>query len=423
MRCSRLTIIGLCVALLGCQRKQEAVTVSGRLPEWGYLWQRDWTPAVNAALGQASDAFDGVIILGAEIEWHEGTPQIVYATIDWAHVRARTNVRSIAVRLAPLPRPQPNDLQVLQTLAGVFRSLKLAANAGGIDLKELQLDYDCPQKELARYRDWVRSLRKQIRPVRFTITALPSWLEERDLGPLLHEVDGWVLQVHSVPTKAQEMAQLCDPVAARAWVRKAAELHLPFAVALPTYRCAGGYDEDGRLLGVAMDGVQPSWPPGTRVLEFATDANEIACLTNEWLHARPPELQGLIWYRVPVSTDTRNWRWPTLTAVMTGRKPQSRFVVTRDGENPIDLALRNIGETDDRDVPGVVACWHGTDLVASDSLFGFELSQKESCATFRVGQGQRVRIPPGASRHIGWLRFAGSAQLTLETLNENEPIR
>src|ERR1051326_8346029 len=102
-----LTTIGLCVLAFGCQRKQEPAPVSGPLPERGYLWQRDWTPAVNAALGQASDALDGVIVLGAEIEWREGSPQISYARIDWLHVHARTNVRSIAVRLAPLPKPLP----------------------------------------------------------------------------------------------------------------------------------------------------------------------------------------------------------------------------------------------------------------------------------------------------------------------------
>jgi hypothetical protein len=219
------------------------------------------------------------------------------------------------------------------------------------------------------------------------------------------------------------MAKLCDPVAARTWVKKAAQLHVPFAVALPTYRCAAGYDEKGRLLGVAMDSVQPKWPSGTRLLDFASNADEIADLTSEWLHRRPPELQSLIWYRLPVSTDTRNWRWPTLSAVMSGRKPQRRFVVTRDGENPVDLALRNIGESDDSHVPAIVACWQGTDLVASDALFGFEFSRKDSCATFRVGQGMRVRMPPGASRHVGWLRFAGPVQLTLETSNDKDASR
>ena len=418
-----LTTIGLCVLLLGCQRKQEPAPVSGSLPQRGYLWQRDWTPAVNAALGQGSDALDGVIILGAEIEWREGAPQISYATIDWPHVHARTNARSIAVRLAPLPKPPPNDDQVVRILSGVFRSLILVASAGGFEWQELQLDYDCPEKELARYRGWVRRLRNEVRPMHFTITALPSWLDQPELGRLVGEVDGWVLQVHSVPTSKDGIGQLCDPAAARNWVKKAARLRLPFAVALPTYRCAAGYDQKGHLLGVAMDSVQPAWPPETRVLEFSANAEQIAALTNEWLQARPPELRELIWYRLPVATDTRNWRWPTLRAVMAGRRPRRQFAVDREGENPVDLALRNTGESDDDKLPAIVACWQGADLLASDALAGFAFSRDKSCATFRVGEGHRVHLPPGASRQIGWLRFSASTQLTLETSNEKQTIR
>ena len=418
-----LTSIGFVLALVGCQRVHEPGLVSGPLPQRGYLWQRDWTPAVNAALAQASDVLDGVIILGAEIDWHEDRPQITYATIDWPHVHARTNARTIAVRLAPLPKSSPNDEKIVQTLSGVFRSLILAASAGGFDLQELQLDYDCPQKDLARYRAWVRRLRAEVRPVRFSITALPSWLGESELQELVCEVDGWVLQVHSVPTTKGEMTQLCDPAAAQSWVRKAARLHVPFSVALPTYRCAAGYDRSGRLLSVAMDGVQPVWPPDTRVLEFSANANQIASLTNEWLHGHPSELHELIWYRLPVATDTRNWHWETLRAVMAGRKPERKFVVTREGENPVDLGLRNIGESDDDQVPAVVACWQGTNLLASDALTGFEFSHEPTCNTFRVAEGQKIRLPPGASRQIGWLRFAGSAQLTVKTSNDEKAIR
>jgi hypothetical protein len=172
-----------------------------------------------------------------------------------------------------------------------------------------------------------------------------------------------------------------------------------------------------------MDGVQPVWPPDTRVLEFSANANQIASLTNEWLHGHPSELHELIWYRLPVATDTRNWHWETLRAVMAGRKPERKFVVTREGENPVDLGLRNIGESDDDQVPAVVACWQGTNLLASDALTGFEFSHEPTCNTFRVAEGQKIRLPPGASRQIGWLRFAGSAQLTVKTSNDEKAIR
>ena len=61
----------------------------------------------------------------------------------------------------------------------------------------------------------------------------------------------------------------------------------------------------------------------------------------------------------PSRPTLRNWRWPTLAAVMSGRKPEPHFAVVREGDNPIDLSLVNEGETDE-DVPGVVvASWSG----------------------------------------------------------------
>src|SRR5207248_6431078 len=181
-------------------------------------------------------------------------------------------------------------------------------------------------------RVWLRSLRPVIHPVRFVVTTLPAWLDDPEFVPLVREADGYVLQVHSAPiSHASGSVSLCDPVSARKWVAKAARLGLPISVALPTYRCTAGYNPAGKLLGAAMDSVQPSWPPGTRVLEFETNADDVATLVHEWQHLRPPQLQGLIWYRLPVATDARNWVWATLSAVMSGRKPLHRLEVLSEG--------------------------------------------------------------------------------------------
>jgi hypothetical protein len=49
----------------------------------------------------------------------------------------------------------------------------------------------------------------------------------------------------------------------------------------------------------------------------------------------------IIWYRVPIATDTRNWRWPTLSAVMSGRLPEHKLNILQEGENPVDLSIFN----------------------------------------------------------------------------------
>jgi hypothetical protein len=168
-------------------------------------------------------------------------------------------------------------------------------------------------------------LRRALAPTRFVITTLPSWLEQREFARLAQEVDGYVLQVHSVPLAEAGGGRLCDPQRARRWVRQAARLRHPFSVALPTYRCTAGYDLTGRLIGVAMDGVQPVWPPETRILTYSPDA---------------------------------------------------------------------------------------------DALAGWQVDSHPTRALFTVASGHHLRLPPGASRRIGWLRQRGDTAPTLTCHDE-----
>jgi hypothetical protein len=163
-----------------------------------------------------------------------------------------------------------------------------------------------------------------------------------------------------------------------------------------------------------MDSVQPSWPPGTRVLEFGADANEIAALINDLQKSRPPQLRELIWYRVPIATDTRNWRWATLSAVMAGRLPEHKIDIIREGENPVDLSIFNAGEADEQLSANVIATWTDTELTASDALSGWNVRSENGRAVFSVAVPRGLRLPPGSTRKIGWLRFDRTTNLETE---------
>jgi hypothetical protein len=389
---------------IGC--RQAVPTASGPLTQRGYLWQRVWTSAVTDALTQAETQLDGVVILGAEIGWSGQNPQTISASIDWGALKNWTKPVAIALRVAPFPGPFEKDDASARRIAEMAKFLLAAAKAHGVHLREFQLDFDCAEKNLNGYRLWLQTLRPIIRPVRLVITALPAWLDQPEFTALVQEVDGYVLQVHSVPTaKETGHATLCDVVLARKWVSRAAELKLPFSVALPTYRCLAGYDSTGKLLGVAMDSVNPAWPPATNLLEFAADADTLANLVKEWQRARPPELSELLWYRVPIATDVRNWRWTTLSAVMEGRVPVHKLEVVKMGENPVDLAISNAGEADDRGNVIVTVSWNHASLLACDALPGWTVRTERERAVFTPVAGFRSQLPPGGQRSIGWLRY------------------
>ncbi len=214
-----------------------------------------------------------------------------------------------------------------------------------------------------------------------------------------------MLQVHSVPLGGDGETALCDTKVAKRWVAKAAALGRPFSVVLPTYRCVAGYSETGKLLGVVMDSVQPTWPHGTRMIELSANADELAGLVRDWTDARPAQLQELLWYRVPIATDARNWRWPTLAAVMSGRAPKPELQVEREGNNPVDLSIRNIGEAEAPLHASIITRWSDAPLLAAEALPGWQVRTGNGRAEFSTVVESPLRLPPGERRQIGWLRF------------------
>lgn len=359
------------------------------------------------SIAEAQKRLNGVVVLGAEIVWEGTKPSVIKATIDWAVLKNATKPVTLALRIAPFAGPFARDDSSARFIATTAKSLQADAATTGVSLHAVQIDFDCAQKNLAGYRQWIALLRETLRPAPLIITTLPSWLDEPEFARLIRDVDGYVLQVHSIPTAGTGSgAVLCDSSLARKWVAKAAKLRVPFAVALPTYRCLAGYDPAGKLLSVAMDSVQPVWPRGTRVLEIASDAEEIAGLVWEWNKSRPEVFREIFWYRLPVANDERNWRWVTLSAVMAGQPPLHKLDVTFVGENPVDLSVTNSGEADEQNEPVVTASWGaGPKIIAADALPGWTVELQPDRALFKPEVGFRLRLSPGTTRSIGWLRY------------------
>ncbi len=405
-----------CITLLlsGCGREPPK---SAPLLQRGYLWQRNWTPAVAQAVSEAESRMDGVVMLGGEITWQGAKPRLLKASIPWSILRHARKPLALALRIAPFPGPFAVDDAPARAIIGAAASLLAEAREAGVPLSEFQLDFDCASQKLEGYRFWLRALRPAVRPLRIVITTLPAWLDDPGFAPLAREADGFVLQVHSVPTQQETgHAALCDTALARKWAAKASSLGLPFSIALPTYRCLAGYASDGKLLGVAMDSVQPAWPPGTRLLDFSADAGDLAALVKEWQAAPPAGLREILWYRLPVATDARNWRWPTLAAVMAGRKPAPKIEALQDGANPVDLSIANVGDADEQGGCVIAATWRGATATASEALPGWTLRVESNRAIFSPEPGSRIRLSPGDRRAIGWLRYDMPPLLRLETL-------
>jgi hypothetical protein len=86
----------------------------------------------------------------------------------------------------------------------------------------------------------------------------------------------------------------------------------------------------------------------------------------------------------------------------------------QEGENPVDLSIVNAGEADEQVNANVTASWNGAGLTASDALAGWNIKSENGRAIFRVTASHGLRLPPGATRKIGWLRFDQTTSLETE---------
>jgi hypothetical protein len=471
-------LLGVAMALVWFR---SAPHVSGPLRHEVYVWQRAWTQPVREAVAQHAANFAEIVPLKAEISWKAQKPQLTRANVDYATLAATKRPVGIALRIgsysgpfaagAPAsgpasadttrPRagsetgapsgdfglrgqaqrdpalasaspdtnspkaPSPlrsagavQDATLTEYLCDVAARLVNEARTNGIELAELQLDFDCAESKLDGYRVWVEAIQRRVAPLPVTITALPSWLDSRAFKRLAAVATNYVLQVHSVerPRSLDTPFTLCDPRAAGRAVERAGRIGIPFRVALPTYGYALAFDAGGKFFGLSAEGPRPNWPTNALLREVHSDPIEIAGLVQQWTASRPAAMRGVIWYRLPTIVDNFNWRWPTLGAILASRVPQEKFRVnTRRVESGlVEISLANEGELDISSRLAVEVRWSNARLVAGDALRDFELADRSLSAARFQTRSQPGRIRAGETLVLGWLRFDRDCEVRCE---------
>jgi hypothetical protein len=394
---------------------------AGPLPQDAYIWQRAWGPEVGSSLGQAA-GLSGFVILAAEVDLSTDPPRVTRAVYDAGALRGRpvglaVRIGHFAHRGGATQRFADNP-DLTGRLARLAESLTADARTRGLQIREFQLDYDCPESRLEDYPVLVDAVKKALVPVPVTITALPSWLRHRrDLGRLLRAADGWVLQVHSLepPRRPDSVIELCDPEAARHTVETAARFRKPFQVALPTYSYLIAFQPAGDLLGVSAEGPLPAWPPGALIRMARSDPDAMAALVRGWTADRPEVLAGIIWYRLPVAGDRLNWPWPAFQAVLAGRPPRRELKILPRAAEPglVEIDLMNAGEAEMVWPVRVDLSWKEGDLLAADGLAGYQVL-RTGPRTLRLERSTTPwdrPIRPGERRRVGWLRFGAAEEV------------
>jgi len=391
---------GLLIAITcsGCER--QALDVSP-MPQKAYVWQRIWTPEVRQSVQTASAHLDGLVILGAHIRQKASSvPECEVSKINWADLASFDKPIGLALRMeGPVP---PEPIFVARILTKILNEAKESK----VSIREVQVDYDSPEHCLKQYAAWLGVFRRQVPNLSLSITAIPAWLNHPDCARVFREVPQFVLQVHSVPTRAPgERVAIFEPERALRWVREAERFGIPFQVSLPTYGALLGYDADGKYLGMALDGSKPAWPRGTRIRELHSNADELACFSAKLSRRDVPHLAGLFWYRLPVGHSEQNWKWPTFRAVLEGRSPRHALRVHTTGDILVDVSLENAGESEEKPSCGIRVECAGARVCAVEALPGWEAVQRTGEVLFHRTNATVGVLRPESRLAVGWIRF------------------
>lgn len=407
-------IAGLCCAVVGGlfwkTQSGGGERAAGPLGCSVYVWQRVWNAPVSAAVKGAPQWVGGLAPLGAEVTWRrDGAPEVAWPHVDFPALRLAGRSTSAVLRVGPrTPTPE-----LATPLCGIAREVLARFRDGGVPPAELQVDFDCAESQLDGYRMWLGALREAVVPVAVRPTVLPSWLDHPMFAALARESGGYVLQVHATERPRMDAPEtaLCEAARARAWVERAGRIGVPFRVALPTYTYVVGFAPNGKRLGIVAEGEARMWPPGTVVRAFRPDSTELAGLVAGWLKDRPACLTGVLWYRLPVATDTLNWRWPTLTAVAAGRAPRSELRIEKSSGLPVDLTLVNVGDAE-MALPVEIVAVSGENGVVADGVGGYRAETHGCEVVFQCApELAALRLAPGARHPLGWMRTSSGIEI------------
>jgi hypothetical protein len=397
-----------------------APACAGGVPQSIYVWQRAWTDSVREAVVKRAPETAGVVALAAEIAWKKGRMEAAEVGWDAEALRDSCVPVGLALRIGPCDAATMRDPGTVRALVLHARRIVELAEHRGLDLSELQIDFDSATSRLGDYAAWVREIATAVRPVPVTITTLPSWMGSDAFGPLVRETAGFVLQVHSVDKARMEDhdPSLCDAERARAWIEQAARFGVPFQVALPTYGYVALFDDRGSLRGLVAEAQVAVPTAAAKAREVRSDPVAMATLVRELRDSRPALMRGVIWYRLPVDGDRMNWSWPTLQRVARGEIPEPRleFQPARDGSGLIEVEARNDGDGDAR-MPGAITVrWKGPGrLVAADGVMGMETERGQAAVTFRSSADAALgRLRPGERRRLGWLRLERDMEVAID---------
>lgn len=417
MRRLRLFLLACLCVCAGC-RREEPPAFKG-LTHAAYVWRQGWDAAAVASLtaGELPAEVGELSVLVGECGLGQ-PPRAVRP--PWPQLLATGRPVSLAVRIgtgSALGGPQEPDLR---EGVGLLKEGLAAARAAGLEVTQVQLDFDCPVRLLSAYAERLREFKQATPGLMVTITALPSWLQAPGCAQLFQTVDGFTLQVHaSQRPKAKAPTRLVTAVEALRWIEQTETLyHRPFRVALPTYAYVACYARSGTFLGVRAESRE--LPAGTAFTQLMpAEAPEVAEIVAALKSGRHPWVRGVDWFRLAFPGDRQNWTRAGLGKMVRGEALADRCRVELRSQGALtDLTVYNPTEQP-LPLPPVLVRWSGAGWVGADAALGWEVATPAGNALRFTVDPRAGFLAPGERRVLGWLRLTQPGEtLTAEIIGE-----
>lgn len=309
----------------------QSTHTSRDLPQEAYIWQKKWVNSLESAIKQTTPYITGWRFLAGE---YEPDGQVIYPAIHFEWLQ-QSHLPLTAVyrfdRLHPLP-------SVEEILALIQNSPTYQHN----HIHNIELDLDWPTSKLNLYITLLKSLKKKLpNNIQLNITMIPDWLRSPLFPELSEQIPCPVLQVHSVDNPK---TGLFNSQNAMRYINKMSRLSRhPFYVALPTYGLKIQATPAGRIY--AIEG-ENSFQTGQSGKELYSDPQQIRKLIEELQQNTPALLHGIIWFRLPIANDQRNWSHDTWIAMIRHQPLGGKIIIQEipDPENPGAIKLNLINQ-------------------------------------------------------------------------------
>ena len=366
-------------------------TTHGALPQDAYVWQRQWTPAVAAALGRSADLVRDWRVLAAQTD---GEGRLRATAVDWSALAATGRPVVAVIRIDG----QLAHWDAARLLADV-RDVLARWRDAPVPLAGIEIDHDCATARLPAYARFLTQLRAELDDATtLSITALPTWLGSPALDRVLAATDEVVLQVHAVQ---DPHAGLFDARTALSWIEAfGRRTTKPFRVALPAYGTRVSWTADGRLRTVESE--RPLLIDASTATELMASPREVAFLLRGLERSRPAGLAGIVWFRLPTDDDSRAWSLATWRAVIRGKTLGTAVEAEAvAGAQPglSDIRLVNADDVDG-ELPRRVTLPSGCGV--ADGVNGYRLAQEgDGPALERLQSGL---LHGHHQQTIGWMR-------------------